>query len=140
MEGGNIMPYTWNANLESGNARVDAQHKSLISLVNDYEQALIKGANPSELIKALEFLVAYTVEHFSDEEQLQIENNYPDFNVHKKIHDEFKRQAVEMLNEYREQGFSDDFARDILIVVSEWLINHIKGMDLAMVAYINRKI
>jgi hemerythrin len=63
------MAYDWDEKLETGNEKIDRQHKQLITALNKLIDACGEGKGSDELENTLEFLNAYIVKHFSDEEK-----------------------------------------------------------------------
>jgi hemerythrin-like metal-binding protein len=121
--------FAWSHELETGNAEIDAQHKELFRLTSDLVDACVNDHSPDVLGKALDFLASYTVRHFEDEERLQLEYGFPDYERHKKIHDDFKTTAGELIAEYKEVGSTDDLIHKVHSVIIRWLVQHIKGED-----------
>ncbi|MGB2579425.1 hemerythrin-like metal-binding protein [Elusimicrobium simillimum] len=90
------------------------------------------------MAKTLEFLVAYTVKHFEDEERLQKENDYADYLVHKSYHDEFKRVVGGFVTRLNKEGYDNELMAEVITALASWLKNHIKGEDFKMAAYVLR--
>ena len=126
----------WSKDYELGCEFVDSQHKRLFELVNNMTKACADGNDRKMLNETLDFLVQYTVQHFADEEALQIKCNYPGYEAHKQLHEEFIETVGEKVAEYREKG-STKFLNDAVNkIVVKWLINHILMEDMKIGAYI----
>jgi hemerythrin len=132
------MPYEWDQSLETGDERIDKQHKQLVAAVNDLLAACRTGAAQEELLRTLDFLTGYTIKHFSDEEKLQQQYNYPDYLNHKRYHDDFKVVATQLVARAVQEGPSQDLAHEVQHCIGDWLVNHIKGDDFKLAAYIKR--
>ncbi|MDR0424020.1 MAG: bacteriohemerythrin [Clostridiales Family XIII bacterium] len=130
--------FAWSHELETGNAEIDAQHKELFRLTSDLVDACVNDHSPEVLGKALEFLASYTVRHFEDEERLQLEYGFPDYERHKKIHDDFKTTVGELIAEYKEVGSTDDLIHKVHSVIIHWLVQHIKGEDSKIAIHIRK--
>jgi hemerythrin len=130
------MEYQWDKSLETGNQLIDAQHKQLIAAVNHLIRTCEDGKGKEELKKSLDFLTDYTIKHFFDEEQLQQQYKYPDFENHKKYHEGFKKVVRDMSVEFILKGASDSLIKDIQAKIGDWLVTHIKGQDVKVAAYI----
>ncbi|MDR1134846.1 MAG: bacteriohemerythrin [Clostridiales Family XIII bacterium] len=128
--------FAWNQELETGNEEIDAQHKELFRLTSDLVDACVNDQSPTVLGAALNFLAAYTVRHFEDEERLQIEYNFPDYERHKRIHEEFKKTVGALIAEHNEKGSSDDLIHKVHSIIIHWLVQHIKGEDSKIAAHI----
>jgi len=80
--------------------------------------------------------VDYAVQHFHDEEALQIRYDYPDYRQHKKTHDEFKVTVGDLVQKYLASGSTTELSSDVNKVVVRWLLTHIQGEDKKVGDYI----
>ena len=119
----------WSENYSLGNSQLDEQHKQLFEFVSDLVGACIDGSSTEKLNETLDFLVNYTVRHFNDEEALQIEYEYADFERHKKMHDDFKAEVGELVQRFNDSASPEELNNDINRIVVRWLINHIQRED-----------
>ena len=70
----------------------------------------------------IEFLVNYTIEHFRDEEEYQKKVGYVDYEIHKKIHNNFKN-TVALYQKQLKEDFSSKTLKNFvgtLINGSKW--------------------
>jgi hemerythrin len=130
------MDYKWDSSLETGNELIDGQHKGLFDAINKLLDTCRQGRGKEELSKSLDFLTQYTIKHFFDEEQLQQKYKYPDFQNHKKYHDEFKITVRDLSHEMILKGASDKLIEEVKAKIGGWLVTHIKGQDLKVAAHI----
>ncbi|ABD87710.1 GGDEF domain-containing protein [Rhodopseudomonas palustris] len=65
-----MVPFQWNALFETGNARIDRQHRTLFELTNDLARAVQNGEKLPEISALVLKLRDYAATHFCDEEQL----------------------------------------------------------------------
>jgi hemerythrin len=133
------MAYQWDSSLETGYEKVDNQHKQLVAALNALIEASAAGKSQEEIFTTLDFLTAYTIKHFADEEKLQRDYDYPDYMVHKRYHDEFKVTVGEMAGRIRKEGPTEELIGQVTLVIGNWLLNHIKGDDFRMAAYVKAK-
>ena len=133
------MAYQWDVSLETGHEKIDNQHKQLIIALNNIIEASQQGKGKDELFKTLDFLTGYTVMHFSTEEKLQVQYSYPDYSIHKQYHDEFKVIVGELTQKLVEQGPTEALIGEVTTIIGSWLLNHIKGDDFRMAAYVKAK-
>jgi hemerythrin len=124
------MQYEWSGDLETGYPGIDEQHKQLVMALNDLLSACGHGGHRAELKKTLDFLVAYTIKHFTDEEAFQLQHNYPDYERHKLLHDNFKVVASELAERLMQEGATIALIAEVHSTIGDWLVNHIKGEDL----------
>ena len=64
--------------LVTGNEMIDSQHKELIDRINQLLESCEDGQGKIKAVKMLDYLLDYTEFHFSAEEKLQEEIEYPD--------------------------------------------------------------
>ncbi|GHV35913.1 hemerythrin [Synergistales bacterium] len=129
----------WSQELETGNETIDSQHKQLFKLISDIVEACMNGKDADVPKKALDFLASYTVKHFADEEALQLQYGFPDYERHKKIHDDFKVTAAALVEEYNSELSLEKLNSKIHSVVIHWLTRHIKGEDAKIAAHIRKQ-
>ncbi|MDR1105758.1 MAG: hemerythrin family protein [Treponema sp.] len=133
------MAYQWDSSLETGYDKVDNQHKQLVAALNTIIEASRNGKGSDEIFKTLDFLTGYTIMHFADEEKLQIKYDYPDYLIHKRYHDEFKVTVGELTRRLVKEGPSEEMVNTVTTAIGDWLLNHIKGDDFRMAAYVKAK-
>jgi hemerythrin len=130
------MEYLWDKSLETGHQIIDTQHRQLFVALNDFIRISESGKGKDELKKSLDFLTDYTIKHFFDEEQLQLQYKYPDFENHKKYHEDFKKVVRNFSVELIMKGASDSLIKDVQVRIGDWLVTHIKGQDVKVAAHI----
>jgi hemerythrin len=130
------MAYKWDSSLETGHEMIDNQHKQLVAALNKLLEACRSGQGQTELAKTLDFMSGYTIKHFSDEEKLQVKYQYPDYLVHKRYHDDFKVVVKNLAEELIREGPTDELIAKVNTSIGDWLLNHIKGDDFRMAAFV----
>ena len=130
------MAYKWDASLETGYDKIDNQHRQLVAAVNNLIEASAGGKGDKAVMETLEFLTGYAVKHFADEEQLQADYEYPDYLTHKRIHDDFKVTVGELIKRVTEEGPTEQIIGEVSSIIGAWLLNHIKGDDFRMAAFV----
>ena len=133
------MKVEFDNSLVTGNAMIDEQHKELIGKIDRLLSCCEQNGGKVEAIKMLDYLAEYTDFHFVEEEKLQEEVSYPAIEEHKKQHAAFKK-AVEELHEMLvdEEGPTEAFVAAVNKNVVDWLFDHIKKMDQALAAFIQK--
>ncbi|MDR0434001.1 MAG: bacteriohemerythrin [Gracilibacteraceae bacterium] len=119
----------WSADLETGHPQIDAQHKQLFRLTSALVDACAKGQSTAVLGEALNFLAAYTIQHFADEEKLQKQYAFPGYALHKKAHDNFKATVTTLIAESQAGESAEELSDKVFSVIVRWLVRHIKGED-----------
>jgi len=126
----------WSDEYLIGDEKVDRQHKQLFKLVGYLIESCDEGHDSLLLHETLEFLILYTVQHFNDEETLQLRCNYPHYDTHKKSHEEFKATVLNFVEEFKTNGSSAELSATINEVVVNWLIEHVSKEDRKIAQYI----
>ena len=127
-------------NLVTGNEMIDSHHKELIDRINKLLDSCEQSNEKAVAVRTLDYLSEYTDFHFSAEEQLQREIDYPGFAKHKEQHDAFKqtiKELEEMLED--EEGPSQAFVEKIQENVIRWFYTHIEGFDRSVAEYKNMR-
>ncbi len=119
----------WSADLVTGDERVDEQHRRIFELLNNLIAACADGSDSTRLSETLNFLVEYAVKHFTDEELLQMQYNFPEYQKHKQMHDTLTAQVVELVKRYEASGSSAELSMDVNRVLVSWLVSHIIKED-----------
>ena len=130
--------YTWNKTFSVGHDLIDSQHQELFMAINNLMQACRSGIR-TDFDTGVAFLKNYVVKHFSDEEEIQISNEYPDYPDHKKMHENFKTAVGHFSAQWLIRGPTEAVLQDVRAQVGSWLINHIKAQDVKIGAFIRSK-
>lgn len=118
---------TWDENYSVGISSIDEQHKKLINLINQLQTAIDYSTGGAYEREALDELVDYTKTHFTYEEGLMEQNEYPDFEAHKAQHVKMIEKVESVLAEYEEEP--DTAMTNAVEYLKDWLIKHINGTD-----------
>lgn len=115
--------------MKIGIPHIDAQHKGLIDFANKVSS--LSAANPGkeEMKECLNYLGEYVVRHFHDEEQMQVESDYPRYQQHRAIHQEFVETFQSLYSEFLKNGPTEELSAALNTRVSSWIITHIKKED-----------
>jgi methyl-accepting chemotaxis protein len=128
--------YKWNDSYVAGVKLMDARHKRLFEAVNRLLDACEQGKGKEELKNSLDFLTAYTVKHFSEEEALQKKYHYPEYQSHYQIHENFKKTVQVCAEALDAQGPTEAMLESLKKEVGDWLVNHVAKVDIKMAAYL----
>jgi hemerythrin-like metal-binding protein len=105
-----------------------------VEALNQLYAAMDQGTDKEEIVKVLNFLRDYTVMHFSTEESLMIQHNYPDASAHFAAHSDLVIQVSDFMSNYRTGNIVG--MREMLKFLENWLVGHIQGKDKALGAYL----
>ncbi len=123
----------WDASYELGIPAVDAQHKHLVALVNRFRSELMEYSSKegtgwqNALATVLRETVQYTKTHFSAEEKLMQASGYPNFEYHKRCHQEFVETVTYILESF--QTVTLQAAFEFVSYLKEWILSHIAYED-----------
>ena len=129
----------WDDSLLIGIKEIDNQHKQLIERLDAVIEAIEKNQGEGAIAQTLDFLLDYTVEHFSTEENFMIRHNYPDLEFQKRQHREFKESVNQMIEDFELDGASKEIADHIRDFLFIWLKKHIREVDLPLARFVNEK-
>ncbi|MDO9268354.1 MAG: bacteriohemerythrin, partial [Methylobacter sp.] len=122
----------WNQQLVLGIESVDNQHKHLIDLTNQLDEAVAIGADRDTIIGIVNGLIDYTVYHFQHEDQLM---SVAEFNpaIHAKHEAEHKEFVDKMIVVQHEvQTDISVISDDLMDYLVNWLYHHILNTDKQM--------
>ncbi len=126
----------WTADLDTGIEQVDAQHKVLVQYINEMHDAHI--ANDRKAVGvALDHLIHYTVEHFTDEIAMLKMAEYPLTDAHHRVHENFVNKLKIYKGRY-DNG--DDVSAEMLDLLETWLFMHIRRNDHGFVKHVQEKL
>ena len=128
---------TLSKDMEVGVRKIDEQHKELINRINVVTAMGLKSASKEETQKTIDLLDEYIVKHFSDEEVLQRQCNYPKSAWHGEQHRYFISEVRKLKREFIENGPSPKFTLDLSNSLITWVVRHIKTMDIEFGKYYN---
>jgi len=115
----------WSDDLNTGIDVIDRQHQRIVDYINELHHAIEHG-DRDEVGHVIEQLIDYTYSHFTFEEELMEEAEYPFLRAHQRVHELFVRRVREFQEKFQ-QG--EDIARQLHTVLKTWLVNHIKHDD-----------
>ena len=118
---------SWSEEYSVKVASIDRQHQKLFGMLNELHDAMKSGAGSKVAPTILKGLVAYTREHFSNEESIMQRVKYPAFAQHKAEHDKLTAQVVSMLAEF--EAGKAVLTLQLLEFLRKWLQVHILDCD-----------
>lgn len=124
----------WNRRYEIGVEAIDREHKQLFATINKL-LTLGEEEEKKEWVcrEGVKYLKNHVIEHFQHEEAYMRSVDYPDFDVHKRLHDDFQNNTLPSLEEELEEtSYSEEAMRHFLGVSIGWLVAHTQTEDLAI--------
>ncbi len=117
----------WTHELSIGVDEIDRQHKKLINIINEFHTAVNQKKKEDAIRLAVGNLISYIGTHFTAEEKLMEENNYPQIHLHKNIHNYLTEEVLRYAKQLGEGQKILDL--DMAIFLKGWLENHIAETD-----------
>lgn len=130
------MPITFTADLETGIAEIDRQHRQLFDRINGMLEACTQGKGRTEIEGTVRFLEEYVYTHFKTEEDAMVRRKYAAYATHKEQHIVFTKNMVDIKKQLAEKGPTLDIILHTNHVIVDWLKNHIKTLDKAFGKFI----
>lgn len=118
---------SWNDSLSVGIDEIDEQHKILVQLLNDLNQAINENHGKEACLAILDRLVDYTRIHFAVEEALMRIFEYSDYENHKAAHEALIEEVLSMRHEITHTGRK--ISIELLYFLKKWLTLHIVESD-----------
>ncbi|MEW8415465.1 MAG: bacteriohemerythrin [Candidatus Thiodiazotropha sp.] len=117
----------WDNSLSVGIQAIDDEHQKLLTLINNLQTAVLYPTGESFERQALSELVDYTKYHFAREEKLMSDYGYPDYEAHKKQHEEMIVKVMRFLDSYEKDR--EATIDELTGFLKNWLVDHIAGTD-----------
>jgi len=130
----------WDEKYATGIGLIDAQHKQLIVLTNQLYNACFADEKVLEdaFKKAMHQMVEYVRFHFIAELKLLDALKFPDYNNHKKKHDQLIQDILSAVKDYNDgkKLVPNHFVRTL----KDWIFSHIAIYDKEYSAYFHHQI
>jgi hemerythrin-like metal-binding protein len=132
------MAVMWQEEMRVGNAKIDNDHKYLISIINTIEAAMDCEASSEALSAYVSELFDYSFKHFQREEKYQDEIKFPDQEAHKKEHQDLMEQIKQIhdnLQSHADSGAYKYTTPGLVHVLRDWFMHHFSQEDMKMKKY-----
>lgn len=118
----------WTQSYSVGIKMIDAQHKKLFSLINDFHDAKERGENDFNILDRLFLgLKAYVDFHFKTEEGYFDEFHYELTEEHTRQHKFYADKIDDFYEKFSEKG--EPVTDDLMDFLKDWISSHIKIID-----------
>lgn len=125
----------WTPDLVIGIETIDDQHQELVKWAEYLMEST--SLSESEIHGLLDFIHGFIFTHFTDEELLMIDIQYPDLQKHTDLHCETRNMFFEIQNQCTEQIDPREMHRKVLVLFYGYL-EHIKTHDLGFRQYLHK--
>jgi len=126
----------WNDSYSVGIEKFDNSHKVLINMVNDLADAMQQKKSKDAVGRVLNGLAEYTINHFADEERCFSQTRYPEETQHIALHKKLLEQVTALISKFN--AGEPLITQDVINFLSDWLVNHIKGVDMRYGPHLNK--
>jgi len=133
------MAIVWRDQMSVGHDEIDHDHKTLIDLINTFEDTVNAGADRFRVLDVLGELKKYTTYHFAREERVQVRIGYPFHAAHVQEHKRLMAKLDRLSDELSSNldPVIDDEEREVIATfLRSWLLDHIIEQDLRMRRYL----
>jgi hemerythrin len=117
----------WSEELSVGIAEIDDQHKKLVDMLNRMNDAIHEHRGSEVTRPILNEIAEYTRVHFTTEESLMRATNYPEYEEHKRQHDELIAQVKDL--QAKLDAGSHAISFELMHFLKVWLTKHIMESD-----------
>ena len=108
------------------------EHKDLLSIMIRFMESIERG-NVTSLAELISYLSSYVFDHFSLEERLMLNTNYPGFNEHRDDHTHYVKYVAKLKQEmFITPKLIDEVSKELCT----WFSDHILNVDKKMADHI----
>jgi|WetSurMetagenome_2_1015567.scaffolds.fasta_scaffold498106_2 hemerythrin len=118
----------WTNNFSVGIYVFDTEHMQLLSLVNDFYDAILAGIDERSVLAILNGLIKFTERHFAHEEEFFDVSGYPGAEAHRAEHRKLARELLTFRDVRLKQDIHE-LAIDLNVFLIKWFTEHTIGMD-----------
>jgi hemerythrin len=127
---GHMSLFNWSSEHSVYLPEIDAEHRALYRLGDEFHKALLAGGDPAKLRPTLVNLLESVEQHFRHEERLMRAMHYDAFAWHRRQHDTARRKVKALTK--RAEGGDSLAACELLTFLSSWLEDHLSVSDRMM--------
>ena len=124
-----MAPLEFDPVLLTGHDVIDDQHRELVARLARLLDATREHRSKEEVVRLLEYLGQYVVQHFAAEEGLMIQASYDRIESHRLEHRSFVRELEVLRLELQTEGPTNRFVIRVGNRVTTWLREHIYRTD-----------
>jgi hemerythrin len=130
----------WSDDFSVGNETIDAQHKELIRLTNEFYSGVQMGGMLAKVyfLQTIKGAVQYVKTHFADEEALMLKAGYPhpQYEEHKKQHEDFVAEVTQQVKNFEQEDNPDP--EGFVKYLMNWILQHVADSDKKYSPYVSK--
>lgn len=121
--------FEWTSDFETGVREVDDQHRALVRLINQLDEARSSGPSAESAAGVFDQLGDYIRYHFAAEERALLEHGLPEdaLRAHTAQHDQFVHRVQRLASLQRARTFAA--SDELMSFLVSWLSDHILRRD-----------
>lgn len=122
----------WSDEFKLGLPAIDADHKELLEVCNQFLDAVQADQPVSRLADILDRMILRTRAHFLAEERMLDRHGYPGLVIHKAEHDRLLLQAEVLKARYTDLAHEEEIRHltmETADFLQTWLLDHIRTND-----------
>ncbi len=128
----------WDESFSVGDARLDGDHRVLVTVINQLYDALDTGQSRAVVGSIVNVLAEYTEHHFHREEGLFLAGGFPDAEAHIRQHRALAAKVCEARDRWL-AGERQALCEDVLDFLRKWLTDHILVADKAYGPWVGKQ-
>ncbi len=133
------MGLVWDESFVLGIEEIDQQHRSIVEHFTNFSEAVQDGSAKEVLAEMATFLVEYAALHFATEDRYMQRYNYPRIEEQHSEHDDFTRDAENLVKKIQEEGASRELSIALTGKMVRWVIQHVRNHDRDMVNFVKER-
>ena len=128
----------WCDDFMVGNRQIDAQHKELVRMTNEFYAGVQMGGVMAKVyfMKTIQGAVQYVKTHFATEEEIMQKVAYPLFAEHKQQHEDFVAEVAQQVQIFEKEDNPDPAG--FVKYLMDWVLQHIADSDKKYAPYITK--
>ncbi len=123
------MALAWKEIYETGNQRIDSQHKKIFEMTNRLE-AMLAGTETFDPGSVMRYLDMYVSIHFCYEEACMFAAKCRVHKVNRDAHGRFMELFDKMQARFKKDGPTREFVQELYDAIAEWIVQHICKIDI----------
>ena len=129
---------TWSDDFLVGNSIIDAQHRELVNITNEFYAGVKMGGLVAKayFLQTIKGAVNYVRTHFQEEEALMRKIEYPQYEAHKKQHENFVAEVTQQIKTFEKEDNPNPAG--FVKYLMDWILNHIAQSDKKYTPYLSK--
>jgi len=136
----NSLTLRWDDAYKIGVEIIDEEHKLILDNFEKLYVCVKAGQGLEHYNEIISFLEMYINSHFEHEERLQELIRYDRANEHKSLHENFKTQIFQLVEEHPDKEVTNLDIIKLLFFIKEWIVHHILVEDKSLGIFLKQKV